>query len=169
MSCVLPQERAVLRVHHEHLEPALHQHQESHLVAVLRQGHQLHQLPHPQHGEMARLTSMTFFLFVVLSGSASVILTWSSPLLCCSCPRCAPRSTAAWSRDWRLTTKSSCRRAKVRRCLGRTRSKQSRDTLRRLRITMKPWSSSCLHSVSSKLLQLILILSKQCNFFLLDF
>lgn len=64
MSCALPQERAVLRVHHEHLEPALHQHQESHLVAVLPQGHQLHQLPHPQHGETARLTLMTFFFLL---------------------------------------------------------------------------------------------------------
>lgn len=48
-----PQEWAVLWCYHGNLEPALHQHQESHLMAILPQRHQLHQLPHCQHGKIS--------------------------------------------------------------------------------------------------------------------
>lgn len=44
------QERAVLWGHHVHLESAVHQHQESDLLAVLHEGRSAHQLPHAHNG-----------------------------------------------------------------------------------------------------------------------
>lgn len=52
-----------------------------------------------------------------------------------SCLRCVLRSTAASSKDWRPTTKSSCATARAPRCLGKKTRRRSRATLIKLRTT----------------------------------
>lgn len=57
-ACAVPQKWAVLWSHHEHLESTLHQHQESHFLAVLPERHRLHQLSHHHHGKITKNIKM---------------------------------------------------------------------------------------------------------------
>lgn len=59
-ACAVPQKWAVLWSHHEHLESTLHQHQESHFLAVLPERHRLHQLSHHHHGKITNNIKMKY-------------------------------------------------------------------------------------------------------------
>lgn len=115
-------------------------------MAILPQGHQLHQFAHSQHGRSAMPLPLHLFKFLSL---CVFLLTVILSLLRPSCPRCAQRSIAASSRGWRHTTRSSCKQAKAQRCSEMTRRKPSRGILRRPRTITKPWSSNYLLTVSS--------------------